>query len=150
MIRRYRAITALALLVAPASLCWPVHAADGPPAPPSGGFMLADVNGDGRLTLDELQTLLSARFAALDTDSDGRIAFAALGGREQDAAGERFVPASAPCRRRPGVFAVRRPAGEAVRLPARRPAKPHTGGPAAPRRAPISLGRAPKIAMKTG
>lgn len=38
------------------------------------GFMLADVNGDGRVTVEELDTFLNARFSVLDSDSDGRVA----------------------------------------------------------------------------
>lgn len=48
------------------------------PAKPAGGFLLADVNGDGRVTADELETFLTARFSALDADSDGRIAVGEL------------------------------------------------------------------------
>lgn len=44
-----------------------------PQRPERTGFMLADVDGDGRVTLGELETFLHARFSVLDADSDGRI-----------------------------------------------------------------------------
>lgn len=59
-----------------ATLLTATAAASQPPAPPPperGGFMAADVNDDGRVTLGELETLLHARFSVLDADSDGRI-----------------------------------------------------------------------------
>ncbi|WP_428678537.1 hypothetical protein [Sphingopyxis sp.] len=49
-----------------------------PPPPDHRGFMLADVDGDGRVTLDELETLLHARFSVLDADSDGQISIEQL------------------------------------------------------------------------
>lgn len=64
-----------ALLLASALLT-SAASADEQPAPetPRGDFMLADVDGDGRVTVDELETLLNARFSVLDADSDGRVA----------------------------------------------------------------------------
>ncbi len=67
-------LLAALLLTAPAA-----HAEDtAAPAKPLTGFMLADVDGDGRVTLDELTTLLNARYSSLDSDSDGLIASADL------------------------------------------------------------------------
>lgn len=54
--------------------------------PLAGGFMLADVDGDGRVTLDELLTLLNARYSALDSDSDGLVAIADLQQASDDSA----------------------------------------------------------------
>lgn len=55
-------------------------------------FMLADVDGDGRVTLDELLTLLNARYSALDADGDGRVAVADLARASDESARPRFVP----------------------------------------------------------
>lgn len=52
----------------------------------AGGFMLADVDGDGRVTLDELLTLLNARYSTLDSDSDGMVAIADLQHASDDSA----------------------------------------------------------------
>ena len=41
--------------------------------PRASGFMLADIDGDGRVTLDELRELLNARYSTLDADSDDRV-----------------------------------------------------------------------------
>ncbi len=74
MFRKPFAITLAATLLCASALAGNPDSRGETSAP----FMLADVNGDGRVTADELDTLLNARFSVLDTDSDGRISTAAL------------------------------------------------------------------------
>lgn len=68
----------------------------------AGGFMLADVDGDGRVTLDELLTLLNARYSALDSDSDDRVAVADLYRADDVNARPRFAPSGEGMPRPPG------------------------------------------------
>lgn len=85
----------LVALLAAALIAGPAARAESAPSqekPATGGFMLADVNGDGRVTLDELLVLLNARYSALDADSDDRVAIADLLRASDDAAQPRFAP----------------------------------------------------------
>ncbi len=70
------------------------RAHDAPPQdkPQPGAFLLADVDGDGRVTPDELLTLLNARYSALDADSDDRVAIADLQRASDDDVRPRFAP----------------------------------------------------------
>lgn len=49
-----------------------------PPPPPPEGLWAADSNHDGKLTREEVTAFLEARFAALDSDGEGKVAVAAL------------------------------------------------------------------------
>lgn len=44
-----------------------------PPPPPGAGMMRADANGDGTITRAEMIAEAEARFAAMDTDKDGKV-----------------------------------------------------------------------------
>jgi len=44
-----------------------------PPPAPGGGMMRADANGDGTITRAEMIAEAEARFAAMDTDRDGKV-----------------------------------------------------------------------------
>ena len=48
-------------------------AAPPPPPPHGGGMMRADANGDGTVTRAEMIAEAEARFAAMDTDKDGKV-----------------------------------------------------------------------------
>ena len=82
---RFRLLTPMLLAVVPAAMLPSAMAvaqsgapaADAlpptPPPPPSRGLWAADSNHDGQLTREEVTAFLSARFAELDSDGDGRI-----------------------------------------------------------------------------
>lgn len=44
-----------------------------PPPPPGGGWMRADTNGDGVVTRAEVVAEAEARFAAMDSNKDGKV-----------------------------------------------------------------------------
>lgn len=111
------------------------RAQDAPPQdkPQPGGFLLADVDGDGRVTLDELLTLLNARYSALDADSDDRVAITDLQRTSDDDVRPRFAPPGGGMRPPPpGGFRGPPPGGPGgpggPAHPGARPSGPPPGG----------------------
>jgi len=75
-----------AAMIGATMLAGPVQAAGQERAPAMRGMQFPDPDGDGATTRDEMLAASDARFAALDTDKDGRlgageIGAAAAGGR---------------------------------------------------------------------